>query len=79
MTPKVCEALNGTNSSMVNKITGRVIREETSVGKTFDLIRWIRVRKIQWIGHILRMGEDHKLKRVIYRLYVMFKINTSTG
>ena len=47
LTPKVCVALNGANSSMVSKITGRTIREEASEGNTFDLVRWIRVRKLQ--------------------------------
>ena len=70
MTPAVCVALNGANSSMVSKITGRTIREEVTVGKTFDLIRWIRARKLQWLGHILRMGEEHKSNRAIF---VMFK------
>ena len=65
MTTKVCAALNGVNSNMVNKLTGRAIREEATVGKTFDLVRWIRVRKIQWIGHILRMDEECKLMRAI--------------
>ena len=50
---------------MVNKLTGRAIREEATVGKTFDLVRWIRVRKIQWIGYILRMDEECKLMRAI--------------
>ena len=70
LTPTVCAALNGANSSTVSKITGRTIREEATAGKTFDLIRWIRARKLQWLGHILRMGEERKLKRAIF---VMFK------
>jgi len=70
LTPKVCAALNGANSSMVSKITGRTIRDEATEGKTFDLVRWIRARKLQWLGHILRMGEERKIKRAIY---VMFK------
>ena len=76
LTPTVCAALNGANSSMVSKITGRTIREEATAGKTFDLIRWIRARKLQWLGHILRMGEERKLKRSIF---VMFKSRTPAG
>ena len=55
---------------MVSKITGRTIREEATEGKTFDLVRWIRARKLQWLGHILRMGTDRMVKRAIF---VMFK------
>ena len=47
LTPTVIAALNGANSSMVSIITGRPIRAETSAGKTFDLVRWIRARKLQ--------------------------------
>ena len=48
LTPRgVSAVLNGANSSMVSKITGRPIREETSEGKTFDLLKWIRARKLQ--------------------------------
>ena len=47
LTKEVCAALNGANSIMVSVITDRTIREEASDGKTFDLLRWIRVRKLQ--------------------------------
>ena len=47
ITPEVSAALNGVNSSMVSKITGKSIREEASEGKTFDLVKWIRARKLQ--------------------------------
>ena len=47
LTPTVIAALNGANSNMVSIITGRHVREEVSEGKTFDLVKWIRVRKLQ--------------------------------
>ena len=47
LTTEVYAALNGANSSMVSVITGRIVREETTSGKTFDLVKWIRVRKLQ--------------------------------
>ena len=28
-------------------ITGRTVREEATSDKTFDLVKWIRVRKLQ--------------------------------
>ena len=61
LTPSVSAALNGANSNMVSIITGRHVREEASEGKTFDLIKWIRARKLQWLGHILRMGKGRKV------------------
>ena len=51
LTKGVCAALNAVNSSMVSVITDRSIREEVSDGKTFDLLRWIRARKLQWPRH----------------------------
>ena len=69
LTPAVCAALNGANSSMVSKITGRPIREEATEGKTFDLLLWIRARKLQWLGHIMRMGTERKLKHAIFEMY----------
>ena len=70
LTPTVSAALNGTNSNMVSIITDRHVREEASEGKTFDLIKWIRARKLQWLGHILRMGKERKVKQAIF---IMFK------
>ena len=70
ITPEVSAALNGVNSSMVSNITGKSIREEASEGKTLDLVKWIRARKLQWLGHILRMGKERKVKQAIF---VMFK------
>ena len=70
MTKEVRAAINGANSTMVSVITGRTAREEASAGKTFDLVQWIRARKLQWLGHILRMDKDRKLKQTVY---IMFK------
>ena len=69
LTPTVSAALNGANSSMVSIITGRSIREEAAEGKTFDLLKWIRARKLQWLGHILRMGTERKVKQAIFIMY----------
>ena len=69
LTTEVCAALNGANSSMVSVITNRTVREEASSGKTFDLVKWIRARKLQWLGHILRMGPDRMLKQAMYEMY----------
>ena len=47
LTPKVRAALNGANVSMVSIITGNTIREESIEGKLFDLVKWIRARRLQ--------------------------------
>ena len=66
MTRRVAAALNGANASMVSIITGKTVREESAVGKSFDLVKWVRARKLQWLGHILRMGPERKLKQAIF-------------
>ena len=69
LTPKVCAALNGANSSMVSVITDRSIREEATDGRTFDLLKWIRARKLQWLGHILRMDKTRMLKKAAFEMF----------
>ena len=67
---EVSRALNGANSQMVSIITGKTPHAEASKDtRTFDLLRWIRARRLQWLGHILRMGSDRKLKQAVFELY----------
>ena len=64
---KTCKMLNGANSKMVSRITGRPIREEASASsKTFDVVKWIRARRLQWVGHILRFKAEDE-ERLIYK------------
>ena len=74
MTTEVCVTLNDVNSSMVSVITGRIFREEATSDKTFDLVKWIQDRKLQWFGHldfghILWMGPERMVKQVIFEMY----------
>ena len=51
--------INGANSRMVARITGKTPHEEASEStRSFNILRWIRARRLQWVGHILRMSDD---------------------
>jgi hypothetical protein len=63
-------ALNGANAQMMSVITDKTQHQEaTTKWKTFDLVKWIRARRLQWLGHLLRMGRDHMVKKAIYVMY----------
>ena len=67
---KVSKALNGANSQMMSVITGRSPHAESSADtRIFDLLRWIRARRLQWLGHIMRMGDDRKLKQAVFEIF----------
>ena len=61
LTPEVRRALNGANTAMMSVITGEEVRKEAGKGKTFDLVRWVRARRLQWMGHILRLEDTTRL------------------
>ena len=67
---KACAMLNGANSHMMSRITGKTIHEEASrKTRTFDVVAHIRSRRLQWVGHILRMEEGrlvHQALRYIH-------------
>ena len=70
LTEDVRKKINGANASMMSTITGNTPREEaTKKTQTFDLVKWIRARRLQWLGHILRMGPERTLKRAIFVLW----------
>ena len=64
LTPAVMRKLNGANSKMLARFTGKTIPQEArSVTCSFDLLHSIHVRRFKWIGHILRAGPS----RLIYQ------------
>ena len=70
LTTEVRRRLNGANSRMMSIITGRSQHEEASADtKTFDLVRWIRARRLQWLGHILRMDNGRLVKDAVRLMY----------
>ena len=61
LTQKVMRKLNGWNSQMLSRITDRSIREESRpTTSCFDLVKTVRVRRLRWLGQILR-GDQSRL------------------
>ena len=58
MTPKTTRQLNGANSRLLSRFTGRTAHEEAR-NPSLDMVASIRARRLCWLGHILRM-EDVK-------------------
>ena len=60
--------INGANSLMVARITNKTPHEKTRPAtRSFDVIQWIRARRLQWVDHILRMTPSrmvHKYTRL---------------
>ena len=70
LTREVCRVLNGANSRMVARITGQSIREEATIGtRTFNLVKWIRARRLKWVGHILRLEDSRMIKQALQVIY----------
>ena len=47
---------------MLSHITGRSKRQEATAATTsFDIIAWIRSRRLKWVGHILRIPDKEHL------------------
>ena len=56
---KACKALNGANAYMLSHITGNNRHYEAAQhSTTFNLLLWIRARRLQWLGHILRLPDE---------------------
>ena len=54
---KTRKRLNGANSVMLARLTGKSIPQEARPGSTsLNLVRRIRMRRHRWLGHILRLG-----------------------
>ena len=47
----------------------RTVHEEAAKDETFDIVVWIRSRRLQWLGHILRRGRERQIKQAIFEMY----------
>ena len=64
LTPRALAMLNGFNSRQLHRITGRSYRDEATTS-SYDLLKAVRTRRRQWLGHILRMPSDRLLRRAV--------------
>ena len=67
LTPRALAMLNGFNSRQLHRITGRSYRDEATT-PSYDLLKAVRTRRHQWLGHILRMPSDRLLRREVLAL-----------
>ena len=65
LTPGVMKMLNGWNSRCVSVLTGRDIAKEAGRRQTFDLVSHLRVSRLRWVGHVLRMDDSRYLKQAL--------------
>ena len=76
LSPAVTRKLNGWNSRCLSILTGRTVAEEAgsrNATPTFDLVSHLRVRRLQWVGHILRQPEERLLRKVVVGLEIRKK------
>ena len=70
LSTSITRALNGANTLMMAAITGNNPHQEASAKtRTFGIVMWIRAWRLQWLGHILRMGDERLLKRDIFGMF----------
>ena len=51
-------------------ISGKTPHQEASPKwRSFDIVRWIRARRLAWVGHILRLGSERKIKQAVFEMF----------
>ena len=71
LSEKAKASINGANARCLSRITGKTAHTEVSArSRTFDILKAIRKRKFEWIGHILRLNDDRLVKHAIKVQYV---------
>ena len=72
LTEDVMCKLNGCNSRMLVRITERDVQSEArSVTSSFDLVKNIRVRRLRWLGQILRGDQSRLLFQAVEQQHLM--------
>lgn len=67
---KAVKTLNGANSRMLARFTGKSIRDEACAAtRTFDVVKSIRKRRLKWVGHILRMDAERLVQKALRHLH----------
>ena len=57
LTPPTMRRINGANSKMLARFTGKTIPQEArAISTSYDLVKHIRARRLKWLGQILRQG-----------------------
>ena len=64
---RVAGMLGSWNAKRLALITGREIRAEQAV-PTFGLVDWLRARRLQWAGHLLRCDDRENLAARVARV-----------
>ena len=67
LTAPVMRSVNGFNSRCLHVITGQDYRV-TATAPEYDLLRAIRLRRLRYLGHILRMPESRVVRRALLAL-----------
>ena len=62
--PKTQRKLNGINSRLLARVTGRTVRSEAGE-PTLCAVQWARVRRARWLGHILREDDLSLVKAAV--------------
>ena len=67
---RTCKMINGANAYMISHITGRTRHEEASHStSSFNILLWIRSRRLKWLGHILRMEDSRLVKQEVKQIH----------
>ena len=66
LTEEACRVINGANAYMLSHVTGKTKHEEAAAATTtFNIISWIRARRLKWVGHILRLDDKRLIKKTL--------------
>ena len=72
LTDDVMRKLDGANSQMLSRITGNDVRTEArSATSSFDIVKHIRVRRLRWLGQILRGNQGRLIFKTMEAQYSM--------